>query len=65
MWFRSQNDKKDSEKALADAKRNLKRVQKRNEEVSEVADALKKIRERNHFAEELEAIVLRRKGPTS
>lgn len=64
MWFRRRNSAGvESEAALEDAKRNLREVQQRGREVSSVANALKDIREKNHFAEALEAIMVRHGGP--
>lgn len=58
MWFRRQNKNSvESEAALEDAKKNLRKVQNRGCEVSSVANALKEMREKNHFAEALEAIM--------
>ena len=63
MWFR-RGDKKeesgDSEKALREAENNLHRVQRRSEEVTELADAFREFRRRNHFAEQLEEIIGKR-----
>lgn len=53
----------ESEKALEDAKKNLRKVRSRSSEVSRVANALKDIRERNHFAEQMEVIIVYHKGP--
>lgn len=52
-----------SQKALEDAEHNLSEVKKRSREVSQISNALKDIRERNHFAEQLEAIIVRPRGP--
>ena len=54
--------KDDSQKALEDAQRSLERVKDKGAEVKEVAKALKDIRERNHFAEQLEAVIIRPRG---
>ena len=63
MWFRRGNKAGvESEEALKDATKNLCEVQKRQPEVTKIANALKEFRERNHFAEQLEEIVLRQKG---
>lgn len=51
-------------KALKDAEKNLHEVKQRGCEVQQVANALKEIRERNHFAEQLEGIILRHGGTT-
>jgi len=47
----------DAEKALKDASANLRRVKARSPEVSEVAKKLREMRERNHFAEQLQVII--------
>jgi len=47
----------ESEEALRDANINLRRVRSRDKEVREVAGALREIRERNHFAEQLQEIL--------
>lgn len=57
MWFRRSDSAEEAKNALADAKTNLRKVQARSSEVTRVANALKEIRERNHFAEQLEAII--------
>ena len=64
MWFpwRSRKSGEDSEKALKQAEENLFQVQKRGEEVRAISEALREIRERNHFAEQLEEIIVRRRG---
>lgn len=65
MRFRRQSRSSvESEEALEDAKKNLCEVQKRGTEVSNVANALKDIRERNHFAEQMEALITRRNTST-
>lgn len=48
--------------ALEDAEKNLQRVKRRGTEVHRVVGALREIRERNHFGEQLEQIILRGKG---
>lgn len=64
MWFRRRNRSGvESEAALEDAQRNLREVQQRGREVTSVANALKEIRNKNHFAEALEAIMVRHGGP--
>ena len=59
MLFRRRRNTEAAE-ALEDARKNLKKVQSRGGEVSRVAKALKDIRDRNHFAEALEAIIASR-----
>lgn len=62
-WLRGKSrSNEESEEALADAQRNLSEVQKRGTEVSNVSNALKDFREKNHIAEQLEDIIMRRKG---
>lgn len=46
-----------SQQAVRDAARSLERVKARNPEVHEVSKTLKDIRERNHFAEQLQVIM--------
>lgn len=59
MWpFRRKSDDEEARKALADARKNLRRVQRRGEQVSSAADSLRDLRERNHFGEQLEAIFI-------
>lgn len=60
MWFRRQKNSVQQDKAQAaldDAHENLKRTQDRACEVREVSKALKVMRERNHFAEQLQVIM--------
>lgn len=47
-----------AEEALASARKDLRKVERRSDEVSTVAGALKDIRERNGFGEALEAILI-------
>lgn len=64
MWFRrASSGGEDSEKALADANKNLQEIQRRGPEVTEVSRSLKEIHDRNHFAEALELIIGRHGGP--
>jgi hypothetical protein len=62
VWFpwRSKTSR-ESEKALKEATKSLEEAEERGQEVTAVAEALRAIRERNHFAEQLEAIILRRR----
>lgn len=64
MWFRRRRNESTEEavKALEDAETHLTRIRTRGCEVSKVASALRDIRERNHFAEQMEEIILRNKG---
>lgn len=67
MWplrRRQSKEHDEADIALEDAKRNLRQVQRRNGEVTAISNALREIRERNHFAENLESIVLRHGGST-
>ena len=60
MWFRPKNrdeTPKESEKALCQATQNLHRTKARAPEVTEISKALKGLRERNHFAEQLRVIM--------
>jgi hypothetical protein len=54
--------KKDSEKALEDARKNLSEVQERSAEVSTISNALKDIREANHFMQQFEELIIYRRG---
>jgi hypothetical protein len=64
MRFPWRNKDKDGESAdaLRDAEKNLRAVQRRGKEVTSVAKALREMRERNHFAEQMEEIIVRRRG---
>jgi hypothetical protein len=60
-WFRGENKSGEAAKeALADAQENLRVIRKRGEEVTAVSEALRDIRERNHFAEHMEEILFGR-----
>jgi hypothetical protein len=48
----------EAEAALKDARKNLRRIQRRDTEVKNVVDSLRDIRERNGFGEALEAILI-------
>lgn len=63
-WVRTKKPKGDSEAALRDAEQNLSKVKKQGEEVSSIVDTLREFRERNHFAEQLEDMIIRRRGQT-
>lgn len=66
MWFlrrRESESGEEAKRALEDAENTLREVKDRAEEVSMIATDLKNIRERNHFAEQLEDLLLRRRGP--
>lgn len=49
----------EADRALADARRNVSKVKARDGEVQEVASALRNLREKNHFAEQLQALMVR------
>jgi hypothetical protein len=60
MWFNRRERKraiKESSQAVLDAEKAKKRVADRTPEVREVSGALRTIRERNHFAEQLRVIM--------
>ena len=62
MWFqRRDKPNNEAQKALRDAESNLKRVKDRGDEVTELADAFREFRQRNHFAEQIEEIISRRR----
>ena len=67
MWSLWRNKGKEGEaradEALRSARRDLREIKGRSEEVTQVAAALRDFRERNHFAEGLEAIIRQQKGP--
>lgn len=67
MWFLRRRQNKagleEATDAIHVAKRSLRDVQSRETEVSKVSQALRELRERNHFAENLEAIMIRHGGP--
>lgn len=66
MWFLRKRQSRLTEEAtdaLEDAKRNLREVQKRTPEVASISRSLRELRERNHFAENLQAIIIRHEGP--
>lgn len=46
-----------SQQAVLDATRSLEEIRSRNPEVHAVSKALRKIREQNHFAEQLQSIM--------
>jgi hypothetical protein len=65
MWFlrrSNYNAESQSQEALDDAESNLSEIKKRSFEVRQISNALKDIRERNHFAEQFEEILLRNGG---
>lgn len=56
MWFRSHRTNGESKRALEDADKHLQEVKKRTPEVHAIAKSLREIREKNHFAEQLQVI---------
>jgi hypothetical protein len=63
MWFRrATDDNEEATEALKDATKNLRETKRRGKEVSMVANALKELRERDRFGEELEEILFRSEG---
>lgn len=57
MWlFKREKDQKSVE-ALKDSKRGLRKTELRTAEVEKISKALRVLRERNHFAEQLESIM--------
>jgi hypothetical protein len=62
MRFFPRRDKqkaKDSQQAILDATKSLREVRERDDEVHQISGALRTIRERNHFAEQLQVIMER------
>lgn len=66
MWFLRRRLNKtrseEADEALKDAQANLKRVKRRGGEVTRLAESLREIRERNHFAEQMEEIITFHQG---
>jgi hypothetical protein len=66
MWFlrrRASRSGDEAKKALEEAEKALRTVQERGDLVTEIAQDAIRIRERNHFAEQLEELVLQRRRP--
>lgn len=62
MWFRRRTKGLDkSEKALQEAEERVFETHRQGHEVAKVAESLRYISDRNHFAEQLEEIILRRR----
>lgn len=63
MWFRRRRSDttEKAEEALASARKNLREIKDRATEVTTIVESLKDLRERNHFAENLEEIIRRRR----
>lgn len=64
MIFRGRKKVDESKVALEEAEENLKDIQTRNDEVKDVSSALREIRERNHFAEQM-IVLMSGKGTAS
>jgi len=61
-WFRRRNKElDDSEMALKEAEKRVSETHQQGHEVYKVTESLKNITDRNHFAEQLEQIILRRR----
>lgn len=62
MWFRRRTKGlDDSEKALKEAEKRVSETHHQGHEVAKVTESLRYISDRNHFAEQLEEIILRRR----
>ena len=59
MLFRRRKANEEAQKALDEAREKLHEVRQRGKEVSAISNALREIRERNHFAEQMEEIIVR------
>lgn len=57
MFFKKRGVNKEAVKALKDSEKSLEEVKKNDSEIRAVSKELKAIRERNHFAEQLTAII--------
>ena len=57
MFLRSSRKDPAAKKALDEAQQVHQRVKARDGEVHEVAESLKKVRQRNHFAERIQEIM--------
>jgi predicted nuclease with TOPRIM domain len=63
LFRRRNNDNiEKADEALKEAEETLERVKSRAVEVRSVAQSLRRIRERNHFGEQLEEMFLQSKG---
>jgi hypothetical protein len=65
VWFRRRSRElvvDESHKALVEAEAAHLEVQKQGNEITNLARALRDIRERNHFAEQLEEIIVKKRG---
>lgn len=65
MWslWRNKSTSKEADKAVESAARNLRAAERRGPEVTRVSEALQEFYDRNHFAEKLEELIIRHKGP--
>lgn len=59
LFRRRKQATEDAQKALDQAREKLKEVRERGQEVSAISNALREMRERNHFAEQMEEIIVR------
>lgn len=59
-WIKSRKD--DSHKALADAETHVEEAKSRNPEVYTVSGSLRRLREENHFAEQIYLIMVGERG---
>lgn len=57
MWLRKRKMEDKSKEALKESKEALKKTELRTAAVAEVTTALRRLREVNHFAEQLESIM--------
>lgn len=57
MWRRDPERDIESKKAVKESLENLKVTVERTAAVEEITEALRSLRERNHFAEKLESIM--------
>ena len=57
MWLRKKKVVDESTLAIKEADEALKKTEMRTAAVTEVSQALRNLRERNHFAEKLESIM--------
>ena len=65
MWFRrrraSSKSAEEAKEALLEAQEALRTVQERGDEVTAISQESRDIRDRNHFADQLEEILRRRR----
>jgi len=57
MWLLKREKDQKSIQALQESKAELMKTEQRTAEISAVSQALRTLRERNHFAEQLESIM--------